>query len=294
MARRKRVELESNHERWMVSYADFVTLLFAFFVVMYSISTVNEDKYRVLSDAMGTAFRQPASGAPPVPITRWAQFPVAMPGKTGAAASDTSPPTIPLRPEPTQGGAVQPEEDFSARLLDAAEQEVNAISDDVENRMQEAIDEEMIDVTRNKFWLEVEIKSSLLFESGSSELIPASVPLLAELSNAFVDLPNRIHIEGFTDDEPISTTVFPSNWELSSARAAAVVRLFERNGIESSRLATIGYGEYQPIVKNITEEDRARNRRVVVVVLAALASKGNDRIHEFELLKERSLAQAAN
>ncbi len=276
----------------MVSYADFVTLLFAFFVVMYSISTVNEDKYRVLSDAMGSAFRQPNSGQPPVPITGWAQLPVPINGDLSAAAA----PAVPLRLEPPdlQAEAVSPESDFSARLLDAAEDEVNTISDDVEERMQEAIDEDMIDVTRNKFWLEVEIKSSLLFASGSSELLPASVPLLVDLSDAFVDLPNRIHIEGFTDDEPINTPVFPSNWELSSARAAAVVRLFERNGVESSRLATIGYGEYQPVVKNISEEDRARNRRVVVVVLAALASKGNDRIHEFELLKERSLAQAAN
>ncbi|MCR9104307.1 MAG: flagellar motor protein MotD [Gammaproteobacteria bacterium] len=297
MARRKRIELHNNHERWMVSYADFVTLLFAFFVVMYSISTVNEDKYRVLSSAMGTAFRQPDAGEPPVPLTRWAQIPVLMNSPLDSPAVDAAPLTIPLRPPPPADTVAQTEpldEDFSARMLDAAEEEVNVISDDVEQRMQESIDEEMIDVTRNKFWLEVEIKSSLLFESGSSELIPASVPLLAELSRAFVDLPNRIHIEGFTDDEPINTPVFPSNWELSSARAAAVVRLFERNGIESSRLATIGYGEYQPVVKNITEEDRARNRRVVVVVLASLASRNNDRIHEFELLKEKSLAQATN
>src|SRR6056297_818408 len=292
MARKKRVELQSNHERWMVSYADFVTLLFAFFVVMYSISTVNEDKSRVLSDALRSAFRQPNPAQPPVPITGWARLPVPINGDLAAAAA----PAVPLRLEPPdlQAEAVSPESDFSARLLDAAEDEVNTISDDVEERMQEAIDEDMIDVTRNKLWLEVEIKSSLLFASGSSELLPASVPLLVDLSDAFVDLPNRIHIEGFTDDEPINTPVFPSNWELSSARAAAVVRLFERNGVESSRLATIGYGEYQPVVKNISEEDRARNRRVVVVVLAALASKGNDRIHEFELLKERSLAQAAN
>ncbi len=281
----------------MVSYADFVTLLFAFFVVMYSISTVNEDKYRVLSSAMGTAFRQPEAGKPPVPITRWAQVPLVTNAALESPTDNAAPLTIPLRlppPADTVAAAKPPEDDFSARMLDAAEEEVNVISDDVERRMEESIDEEMIDVTRNKFWLEVEIKSSLLFESGSSELIPASVPLLAELSGAFVDLPNRIHIEGFTDDEPISTPVFPSNWELSSARAAAVVRLFERSGIESSRLATIGYGEYQPVVKNITEEDRARNRRVVVVVLASLASKNNDRIHEFELLKEKSLAQATN
>ena len=105
-----------------------------------------------------------------------------------------------------------------------------------------------------------------------------------------MDLPNRIHIEGFTDDKPINTPIFPSNWELSSARAAAVVRLFARNGVEPSRLASIGYGEYQPISDNDTEVGRAKNRRVVIIVLASLEGQKNDRIYEFELLKERSLA----
>ena len=119
------------------------------------------------------------------------------------------------------------------------------------------------------------------------------VPLLLKLSDSFVDLPNRIHIEGFTDNEPINTPAFPSNWELSSARAAAVVRLFERNGVEPSRLASIGYGEYHPISENQTDEGRARNRRVVMVVLASLEGHKDDRIYEFELLKEQSLARAA-
>ena len=124
-----------------------------------------------------------------------------------------------------------------------------------------------------------------MFSSGSSELIPESIPLLVELSNTLVDLPNRIHIEGFTDDKPISNRNFPSNWELSGARAAAVVRLFERNGIVPSRLAAIGYGEYQPITGNLSEEERARNRRVVVVVMASLEGRQDERIYEFDLMK---------
>lgn len=279
----------------MVSYADFVTLLFAFFVVMYSISSVNQDKYRVLSDAMLTAFKQPLMGQDADSVVQWSKYPlpeVESPGRNDPAAGDVG---IPLRAEYVNDTAeAEPEDEvdnFSAQVLDAAEEEVDTISDTVESYMQESIDEEMIDVKRNKFWLEVEIKSSLLFESGSSELIPQSVPLLVELSDIFRELPNRIHIEGFTDNKPIRTPVFPSNWELSSARAAAVVRLFERNGIEPERLAAIGYGEHKPVTDNDTEEGRARNRRVVLVVLASLVGKKNQRIHEFEVLKEKSLAR---
>jgi len=133
--------------------------------------------------------------------------------------------------------------------------------------------------------LEIEIKSNLLFSSGSSELISDSIPLLVGLSKTLVERPNRIHIEGFTDDKPITTNIFPSNWELSGARAAAVVRLFESNGIAPSRLAAIGYGEYQPVSGNQTEEGRARNRRVVVVVMASLEGRQDERIYEFDLLQ---------
>lgn len=294
MARRRRVELETNHERWMVSYADFVTLLFAFFVVMYSISTVNDDKYRVLSDAMEEAFRRPGSTPPTVPPESMAVFPWPLEqGEPGAGESGL--PRIPLRQKDaamSASQAVEQDDEFSAEVLAAAEQEVHAISDVVEDKMQESIDDEMIEVTRNKFWLEVEIKSSLLFDSGSSELIPESLPVLLELSGIFAGLDNRIHIEGFTDNEPIRTSVFPSNWELSAARAAAVVRLFERNGIHPARLATIGYGQYQPVTSNATEDGRARNRRVVLVVMASQVG-GSKRIHEFELLKDRALAQFA-
>lgn len=298
MSRRTRFEPENNHDRWMVSYADFVTLLFAFFVVMYSISSVNEDKYRVLSSAMSSAFNdQPVvlhspAGSPLVTTTLLGEFrPQTLQSSEGVM--------VPLRLDqepvkaPPEDVAADREDRFMHQALNAAEAEIGRISDSVEERMQPSIEKDLISVTRNKFWLEVEIKSSLLFDSGSSALIPSSVPLLIDLAYLFADMPNRIHVEGFTDDQPIRTPLFPSNWELSSARAAAVVRLFERNGIESERLASIGYGEYRPLVANDSEEARAKNRRVVVVVLAALEGGGADRIHEFEILKERSLAHTA-
>jgi len=298
----KRVQFEepSSHDRLVVSYADFVTLLFAFFVVMYSISSVNEDKYRVLSNALVGAFNDK-----PVPLRVQQNVPLAdtaLYNNILSAANEPEAPqvVIPLRPE--QGEVVTAddapqapefEERFSQSVLDAAEEEVNSISESVVERMQPSLDEDLINLKRNKFWLEVEIKSSLLFESGRSGLIPSSVPLLLDLADIFADLPNRIHVEGFTDDQPIRTPVFPSNWELSAARAAAVVRLFERAGIDPSRMASIGYGEYQPLVSNDTEEERAKNRRVVVVVMAAMGDRGDGRIPEFELLKERSAVSAA-
>lgn len=299
MIKRVQFEEQSTHDRWVVSYADFVTLLFAFFVVMYSISSVNEDKYRVLSNALVGAFNdRPVNlraqqvvplvdtplynnilSAPNEPEAEQVVIPLrADLGEQVAAADATRPPRL--------------EDRFSQDALNAAEREVNKISDSVAERMQPSLDEELINLKRNKFWLEVEIKSSLLFESGRSALIPSSVPLLLDLAEIFAGLPNRIHVEGFTDDQPIRTPLFPSNWELSAARAAAVVRLFERHGINPSRMASIGYGEYQPVGDNDSEEARARNRRVVVVVMATMGGRGEDRIHEFELLKERAVASA--
>jgi len=296
MARRTRVVVSQpiNHERWMVSYADFITLLFAFFVVMYSISSVNEDKYRVLSGAMVNAFGENGVSAQVVPVddyVRAQMLTAALLATEGPGGDAVLPPLRPVSDAPPEEAEpVEPEDDFSQRLLDAAEKEVDDISSNVEREMEEWLDDDLIDVKRNKFWLEVEIKSSLLFLSGSSELIPASVPTLVNLAGVFVDLPNRIHVEGFTDNEPISTDNFPSNWELSSARAAAVVRLFERNGIDPARLASIGYGEHQPVSDNDSEEGRAKNRRVVVVVMAALEQDGNQRVYEFEMLKDNAMS----
>ncbi|MFT4518747.1 MAG: chemotaxis protein MotB [Halioglobus sp.] len=294
--RRRRVEDVTNHERWLVSYADFITLLFAFFVVMYSISSVNEDKYRVLGSAMTSAFRDSPSSLDPITLAQMAQSTIVESVQLSELSNVSGPTFRPPLMYPDESELDEPDvpeskdESFSQSVLDAAEAEVNAISENVETHMESLIEDDIINIKRNKFWLEVEIKSSLLFRSGSSSLIPESVPVLVELSGLFVDMPNRIHIEGFTDDKPISTRIFPSNWELSSARAAAVVRLFETNGIGPARLASIGYSQYQPISDNDSEENRAKNRRVVVVVMASLEGRENRRIPEFELLKGESMA----
>jgi chemotaxis protein MotB len=302
MARKSHHEEHENHERWLVSYADFITLLFAFFVVMYSISSVNEGQYRVLSDSIVSAFQNTKSSLEPIQIGELVRSPLVMPEEDTDISEEPDALITPLMlkyQNPESGDlseqeaesdpvVEQPEDDFTQKALNAAEEEINAIGDDVEEKMDELIDEDIINIKRNKFWLEVEIKSSLLFPSGSSDLIPDAIPVLQQLSAIFADLPNRINVEGFTDDEPIKTYVFPSNWELSAARAAAVVRLFERNGVEPSRMASIGYGEYQPIAENSSEQGRAKNRRVVLVVMASLQGRQDERIYEFEVLKDKA------
>jgi len=123
-------------------------------------------------------------------------------------------------------------------------------------------------VRKTQHWLEVEIKTSILFASGSSQLAGSSVGTLQKIAHILGEYPNPIHVEGFTDDRPIKTVAFPSNWELSAARAASVVHLFSRNGIDSARMAAIGYGEHHPVADNTTADGRNANRRVVLVVLA--------------------------
>ncbi|MGK2914383.1 MAG: OmpA family protein [Porticoccaceae bacterium] len=114
----------------------------------------------------------------------------------------------------------------------------------------------------------MEINTSILFASGSGQLMRDAQPVLEKLGVVLATLPNFVHVEGFTDDHPISTPIYPSNWELSAGRAATVVRLFAGYGVAPQRMTSIGYGEYRPIADNISVAGRAANRRVVVVVLA--------------------------
>lgn len=285
MRKSYRQDPQNNHERWLVSYADFITLLFAFFVVMYSLSSVNEGKYRVLSDSLGAAFKMvkpvelTTRDVPAIPTPHLiyradipdAKHSMVLLGDSGA--------------EEMQLEESVEDDSFSQQVLRQAEGEIDKLGDEVENNFSELVEDDLISVKRNKFWLEVEIKSKLLFPSGSSKLLDEALPILQNLSKMFIDKPNRIHIEGFTDNVPINTRAFPSNWELSAARAATVVRLFETNGVDPKRMASIGYGEHQPIAENLTEQGRARNRRVVMVVMAAIDGRRDKRIYEFDALQ---------
>ncbi len=282
MARKKRAEEHQNHERWLVSYADFITLLFAFFVVMYSISSINEGKYRVLSDSMTMAFREPARSLQPIQVGELVRSPV--PAEAMLDQDKSFIETIKVSGGTNQSDApetAQPESETDE--LDEAAQE---LADAIEATMTDLVADGLIQVRRDKRWIEVEIKSSILFASGSAELSAASAPILRQLAEKFQPLDNIIHVEGFTDNVPINSFEFPSNWELSAARAASVVHLFTRLGVDPKRLAAIGYGEFRPVASNSTADGRARNRRVVLVIMSGSDARVSRRLDHLQTWRE--------
>lgn len=261
MARRKRHEEHENHERWLVSYADFITLLFAFFVVMYSISSVNEGKYRVLSETLESVFSQPSRSSDPIQVgevSRGQGERVASPGKPDVPDFEIELPELPKERPPVSEQSVRT---------------INDISQQLSSALADLITNEDVTIKQTGDWLEVEINSNFLFASGDARLAREAVPVIGQIADVLAPVANPLQVEGFTDDQPINTTRFPSNWELSAARAASVVNLLDRFGIEPGRMSAIGYGEFKPIADNETEAGRQKNRRVVLVILGSQESR---------------------
>jgi chemotaxis protein MotB len=152
-----------------------------------------------------------------------------------------------------------------AQRRDAA---LTRVATEVESALGDLVKRNLVMVRRNELWVEVELRTDILFASGSAQPAPTAVPVLERLAQVLTPLPNAIRVEGYTDNVPIRTSVFYSNWELSAARAGSVVRVLAGQGIDAGRLAVVGYGEQRPAASNDTPEGRNANRRVVVVILA--------------------------
>ncbi len=256
MARKHEHEEHVNHEAWAIPYGDLVTLLLAFFVVMYAVSSVNEGKYRVLSDSLTAAFRGTPRTMEPVPVGNQ------IAKGHGDDNGKIRPNEAMKFPEKTKPEA-KPAEDAQLQI------QLDQMTADLEVAMQVLIDKDMIRVQRAASWVEVEIKTDILFPSGSAEIEPAAIPTLEKLAAILARRPYPIRVEGHTDNRPIHTAQFPSNWELSAARAARIVRLFAEHGIEPTRLVVAGMGENEPVADNATADGRNRNRRVALVILGA-------------------------
>lgn len=261
MARRRRQEVHVNQERWLISYADFITLLFAFFVVMYSISQVNDSKYRVLSDTFIEAFNQPTDA------------------QTNSEPQDNlSPSTAIIAPIDMGQTAVEPVsgEQSSAVRTDVEMQgvdeplktsdELAQISDLVAEKFAQLINDQLIQISSNELWLQIELKDSILFSSGSADTSNQAQMIFDEIAGILKNYSNPVQVEGFTDNIPINSVKYPTNWELSTARASAIVKYLASKGVAPERLSAVGYGEYQPVAENDTEQGRAQNRRVTIMV----------------------------
>jgi len=270
MARKKKHEEHVNAEAWAIPYGDLVTLLFALFTVMYAMSSVNEGKFRVLSDSMIAAFNGAPKSMRPVNIGQ------KEPGKGGDKELTGVTPTVFMKVEDkktTPDGSLVPRDPTKTEGVPSADLPGALIrmQRQVQDAMQSLIDAKMVTVRRENMWLEIEINADILFPSGAGEFAPAAEPVLDKLAEVLKPFPNPIRVEGHTDDRPIRTTEFPSNWELSAARAASVVHQFMRQGIDPLRLEIVGFGEFHPRQPNDTNEGRNANRRVAVLVLEAVS-----------------------
>ncbi len=231
---------QENHERWLISYADFITLLFAFFVVMYAISIVNEGKYAVLSEALGDAFG----------------------GRSMAPQAHTSvEPVLPLS------------HIVNRKRLEAARRErerMEVLARDLTATLMPLVKSGQVRVTQNARGIGIELNASVLFAQGEATLQQEAREVLGAVAGLLKDAPQRIEVEGHTDNLPITNERFASNWELSAVRAASVVRLFIESGVQDVRLSAIGHGATRPMAPNDTPANQARNRRVAVMILASV------------------------
>jgi chemotaxis protein MotB len=272
MARRPRHQHEDhlNHEAWAIPYGDLLTLLLAFFVVMYAISSLNEGKYRVVADALSAAFGGAPRSIKPIQVgqvqLRGGDFDHPSVIDTGARRGPAQPSRIEV-PMPINRREQQNQKAGGDEK--ASQAQLHALGDRIEQALSGLVESGLVRVRRGSNFLEVEIQSDLLFASGVA--IPSATALgtIRQLATVLRDVPNAVRVEGYTDNQPIRTAQFRSNWDLSAARATNVVYELIDSGIAPARLASMGYGEYQPIADNRTEAGRSANRRVELVILSS-------------------------
>ena len=245
-------QAEANDtDRWLLSYADFITLLFAFFVVLYAISSVDARKFDRISQGMKSAFVDAPNGAQPILV------------ELGLAE---------------RGGAADADIEVSNQQLDGESGEgtqLGLLQDRVERAIGTVMDPNAIEapvrVARSNRGLVISLAANDFFEPGSSRISEAQIPTLDAISGVLRKIHSPVRIEGHTDDQPIRSRRYPSNWELSTQRATAVVRwLIETANIPAERLAAAGFADVRPLVPNLSEKNRAINRRVEIVILAPL------------------------
>ncbi len=250
-------EPPANHERWIISYADLLTLLLATFVVLYASSSRNRHKEDQIARSFITAFH----GTPPTVITPQPS------GSRGVLQHQLSP--IPTHAQtPSTANTKIPRN--MARQLAQDIQTLQQMHLKLSALFQPMIEKRQVTISDAPLTLTIQLDASVLFDSGEAVLKPDAVKLLSQVGAGLTQLPvnYRITVQGYTDNQPIATAQFPSNWSLSAERAVAVVQLFVNNGVGGNVLAAEGFGEFSPITSNDTDAGRALNRRVVVVIHA--------------------------
>lgn len=259
MARRISRRLHNNDkndvERWLVSYADYMTLMFALFVVLYAAASVNEGKYEYLVDSFYAATKQFTGANDKVQTLGLLDndgHELIDPMGSGLLDDAGSP--VEAGQEMTQ----VEHKNLGAPLA--------TMKTEVNEALLKELDNGQVKVTVEDDWITLDISSGLIFPSGSARISPSADDLLSRLSKVLEQNNNFVRVRGYTDDQSINTELFASNWELSVARATQILKRFQSQGIIPQRLAVEGYGQYAPVASNNTEQGREQNRRVVVAV----------------------------
>jgi chemotaxis protein MotB len=259
--RKKPEKKHQNHERWIISYADFTTLLLATFVVMYAVSSINSSKFQEMAEAFSTAFMGK--------ITRIQA--------TGLAAGHKAPfnymPSPVHTPVITRNAQVK---NLPPALRQEVEQRAQKLNDAYGKLVQllgDLIRKGQVHVSLQSLGVVIDINAVVLFQSGQAELTPAALDLIDKIAGILKDLHYSIQVNGFTDNALIHDAQFSSNWDLSAARAMAVVKRFVASGIDPMLLVGAGYGKYHPVASNDTAQGMAMNRRVSIVVVSPVEGR---------------------
>jgi len=251
MIKRPNQKDDNSHiDRWLVSYADFITLMFAFFVVMYSISTLNEAKYKMVSESIRFALSLPTTPTSPI------------------ISNDQPGSLTSVLPSPLYLNKVLVDK-HTAQLgvqQRKIEEHMKKLAIDLNNVMDSMIKQNNVRINLTKRGVVVDISASTLFSTGEATLHTDSISLLRSVADILSKEDMPVEVEGHTDDIPISTAKFPSNWELSSVRASSVVRILIENGVPEKNLSVVGLAANQPLLPNTNAENRARNRRVTITI----------------------------
>lgn len=264
--RRHSVEHDDVH-RWLVSYADYMTLMFALFVVLYAMAMVNEKPFESVTESIGRVFQ--ANEEKP---------------KNKGHGDDILPVNSSKTNKRLYGNGILDE--AGPELLDG-ESSLSNISDSETGSNLTSLETELhsalYDLIESGFaqlqvdgdWLEIELNSGLLFPSGSSSPIPSAKLILEVIYSVIGKASNFVRVRGYTDNQPINNEVYSSNWELSVYRATAILRVLESLSVNPARMAIEGYGQYYPVATNKTSDGRAQNRRVVIAISKYGLEKAN-------------------
>ncbi|MFQ2222969.1 flagellar motor protein MotB [Aeromonas enteropelogenes] len=255
MRKRYRLHLQGREhlDRWLVSYADYMTLIFALFVVLYSVALVNKDKYRAVIDGMSQAFSVMQS---PKDGLLEGQGDSLLSNPVSAAPSILDGATAPAPSLAPVSGVPVLQDGTTLAKLDLQLQE----------NMGSLVDAGIVKLTQDENWLTIELSAGLLFGSGSAFLGTNAAPVINTISSILKPVDNYVRVRGYTDNQQIHNEIFRSNWALSAARAEAVLNGLIANGIAPERLAFEAYGEFSPFADNGSEQGRVQNRKVVVAV----------------------------